>query len=453
MLARLTICWWLSFGAALSGVAADPRPAVGPGATKDDVLKAYGWPNGVSRAGTKEILTYAQGKVTLDHGRVEKVDFSVKAPWQAPKPRPGPSPNVPAGDAETSSFWLTDFEAATREAAYRRVRILALFNGSDWSPASRQFDDEVVFHPEFINAFMGDFVFLRLDFPKRPPQPGEAEGLREHNAQLRERYQVTVYPTLLVLSPAGDLVAKVDLDRPQKGETYRARTMAAVRAVRDRLSPRRSLALAAPAAAAAKTPAPETPSHREFQFANAARSARMLVFLSVVLGLGLSGTLLWLVWRRRPAVPGKAAPAQLPETAAANGLPTPTQISTWTTARVRAVTAALAESEGYVVDPQPAGADKDLVLKQPGDTQPRVLVWCAAGTAGPVAVKRVREFYGTLATDGVATGWCVAPAGFGGDARAYADKHGIVLIDGQQLLNQLRELSPMVLPKVLAHAA
>ena len=44
--------------AAGGAMAADSRPVVGPGATKEEVLDAYGWPTGQTQAGAKEILTY-----------------------------------------------------------------------------------------------------------------------------------------------------------------------------------------------------------------------------------------------------------------------------------------------------------------------------------------------------------------------------------------------------------
>ena len=66
-----------------------------------------------------------------------------------------------------------------------------------------QFHNEVAFEPDFVNAFTGEFVFLRLDFPSRTAQPA---ALKEQNAQLRERYAVTTYPSLLILSASGVLL-------------------------------------------------------------------------------------------------------------------------------------------------------------------------------------------------------------------------------------------------------
>src|SRR5471030_2255613 len=78
-----------------SAHAADLQPVVGPGATKEEAINAYGWPTGQSQLGTKEILNYPQGSITLEKGRVERVDFSTSVPWPAPRPRPGaPTPTT-----------------------------------------------------------------------------------------------------------------------------------------------------------------------------------------------------------------------------------------------------------------------------------------------------------------------------------------------------------------------
>src|SRR5262249_9006506 len=155
-----------------------------------------------SQKGSKEVLTYPQGMVTLEKGRVEKVDFSMTMPWPPPRPRPGPSPVVTPGKADNKvdNYWQMDFTRAAQEAERRNARILAAFTGSDWSQASKLFRDQVAFHPDFINAFTGDFVFLELDFPLRAAQSPEQ---REHNARLREHYGVITYPSILVLSRTG----------------------------------------------------------------------------------------------------------------------------------------------------------------------------------------------------------------------------------------------------------
>lgn len=455
-LVHLCCAWCLALTVSLR--AADPRPVVGPGATKDEVIDAYGWPNGSSQSGAKEILTYPQGQVMLENGRVERVDFSMHVPWPAPRPRPGPaSPTSVKKPEAVVDFWLTDFAEAQREAVRRHSRILALFTGSDWSPASKQFHDDVELHPDFVNSFTGNFIFLRLDFATRAPIPAET---REQNNWLRDRYGVTTYPSLLVLSPSGTVVAVVDLTKEQPGDNYRARVIAAVREVRDLLSQRPLepvVAAADPAMANAPAASPPRAGVPEASVAiiSSLLSARWLIYAGVVTGVGIVGLLFWLVWRNwaggSEKAPRSTMAARISD--AAGGLPTSAEIAEWPKGRVAMLVAALAESDGYVAELQPATADKDIVLKRAGEPEPRVLVCCASGPAGVVPAKRVRELFGTLTAEGVDVGWYVSPVGFSADARAYADQHNMVLIDQEWMLSRLRDLPPLMVPKVMARIA
>src|SRR5258708_7381126 len=151
--------------------AADLKPGAGPGATKEEVISGYGLPKGQSKVGSREILSYAQGRVILNDGRVDRMDFSPLPPLQAPQPAPRP----PSGTKVEApvDLWLTSFGDVTREAGERNIGILILFTGSDWSLPSRQFSEEVAFHPDFVNAFSGKLVFLQLDYPARAPQSPE----------------------------------------------------------------------------------------------------------------------------------------------------------------------------------------------------------------------------------------------------------------------------------------
>lgn len=455
---------WIAALAGLAALlgAADPRPTVGPGATKEEVIDAFGWPNGQSQSGTKEILTYSQGLVTLENGRVEKVDFQMNVPWPAPRPRPGAATPTTVKKPELPvDFWVTRFDEAAREATKRQGRILALFTGSDWSPASKQFHDEVEFHPDFVNAFTGDYIFLRLDFASRTPLPAE---LREQNAQLRARYEVTVYPTLLVLSPAGTLLARIDLTKQQAGNSYRNRVIAAVREARDALAARPPPPDPPPAAPVKAGPRPAgapvaattgaRPAAQSFMssaLTASLYSARGLIMIAVSAGAVVAAFLLWLVWRKR-ALPSAAAASSMADriSNAASGLPTLAEIAAWPKERVQAVVAGLAETDGYVVDDR-TGSDADLALNRPGESHPRVLVVCAAGSSGVVPAKRVRELFGTMTAEGVDVGWWVAPAGFSSEARAFANEHQLLLFDADRLLAQIGSLPPLLVTKVLLH--
>ena len=445
--------WLVALTGAVWLCAQDPRPLVGPGATKEEVIDAYGWPSGQSKSGVKEVLSYPQGLVTLENGRVESVAFTMKTPWPAPRPRPGsPSATSVKKPEAVPDFWMTSYADAAEEAMRRRARLLALFTGSDWSPASRQFDDEVALHPDFVHAFTGDYVFLRLDFASRAAIPAE---VREQNARLRERYGVSTYPTLLVLSPAGTVLAAVDLLRPQPGDSYRDRVIAAVREVRDLLALRPPEPELDPRATATAVAAPATsarPSSGSVRLMSTLFSAQRMITAAVVVGLIIVGGFFWLIWRRwSPAAELSATQSMTARISdAASGLPTSQALLAWPKERLALVVAALAESDGYVAEVQPRGIEADVVLRRPGEEQRRVLIVCAAGNGGAVSVKRVRELFGTLTAEGVDVGWYVSPAGFAAEARTFADQNNLMLIDREWLLAQLRDLPPLVLPKVLA---
>lgn len=468
---------WLACGVLATFAANDARPVVGPGATKEEVIDAYGWPNGQSRSGTKEILSYAQGEVTLENGRVERVDFSPDVPWQKPRPRPGPatastrkSPEVPV------DYWLTSYEAALRQAQQRHCRILALFTGSDWSPASQEFQKQVEDEPEFVNAFAGDFVFLKLDYPRGAPVPAK---ISDENLAIRDRYGVTTYPSLLVLAPTGELLGRADLTKTVPGQSFRDRVIAAVRAVRDTTGLAETApaakepaatgtatsASAAPSVAATASTGPNATgsvSAAKQGTATAVASvapqplrglgnAVKLVLLALLLGAAIVGAFLWWIWRR----PKGIAPEKLAEIsgridAAASGLPSTEELNNWPQDKLCAVTAALAEFDNYAAHIRPTVGDVDIELRRRGDVNPRVLVCCAPGSVGVIAAKRVRELFASLAAEGAEAGWFVAPAGFTPEARDYAAAHRIVLIGTDGLQNMMREVPPVSLPGVLA---
>jgi hypothetical protein len=441
--------------------ATDTHPVVGPGATREDVIKAYGWPNGQSQSGTKEILSYAQGEVVLENGRVERVNFSPDVPWQAPRPRPGaPTASTRKVVEVPPDFWLTSFPDALREAQRRPARILALFTGSDWSPASREFHDQVEYNPDFVNAFAGDFVFVKLDYPRGSPVPAK---ISPENLALRDRYGVTVYPTLLVLSSTGDLLARVDLTKPEGG-AFRDRVIAGLHEARDATAGVPLVRNEPPPAEPSSTPSPKSggsptaaSDRRQSVMIGAPESvaaiwtAGNLVFVALLIGAVAVIAVWWWMWRQRQSnrqIPVLEMTERID--AAAGGMPGPAEMSAWSKNKLRAVVAGLAEFDNFSVQVRPPGDDADLELRKHGDVKPRVFVTCAAGSDGIVSAKRLRELFGTLAAEGVDQGWFVSPVGFTAEAKAYAAAHRIVLVGSEGLHTMMRDVPPVSLPALLA---
>ena len=438
------IRWFFRFCLTLISVrafAAEPMPTAGPGATKDEVIKIHGRPKRQSKLGDREFLFYPQGQLMLDHGKVERVDFSAGLP--APKPAPHSSspttPSAPKIDTPVDP-WVQRFVDATREATARKARILALFTGSDWSPAGRQFQDEVALHPDFLNTFGADCVFLRLDFPMRAPI---AADLRQQNQQLRERYGVTVYPTLLVLTAEGEKLATVDFAKLPPGASYRDRVITAIRLADSTIGTK-----VAPGTVEPSPPPPTAVPTTSAEVSAILTRARLLVIEGLGAGAVLAIVIFWLVWRKRVKAPPPMETIAERISEAASGVPSHAEIRAWPKARLCAVTAGLAETEGYAVTPS-ISSECDLVLKRPGENKACVLVCCVPASEGVVHARQLRELVGTMTTDGVPSGWFVSTIGFGFDARVYAGEQNLLLIDEERLLTKLRDLPPLLLSRVL----
>jgi restriction endonuclease/thioredoxin family protein len=442
MLLAMVLAGWLH--------AQDMRPVVGPGATRDEVINAYGWPTGQSQAGLKEILRYPQGSVTLENGRVVQVDFSTKIPWGAPRAKPPPPTASTAKKNDVAApvdDWDTNYAQAVGEATKRQVRILALFVGSDWSPPSKRFLDEVAESPEFVTQFIADFVFLKLDFPTRAKQAPE---LKKQNEELRAKCAVTTYPALVVLSDKGEPLAVVDLAKERPGATYRDQMIAAVGEVRDLLRVK-PIEVEAPPPPPEKTTGPGEGTKVLDAAMNMIANA-----LGYFLGVGLALAIGFVWWVRRTrgqsTRPQREPPKLLKPKAVILELPTLPELVGWPTDRVRLLVSATFEAAGYKTR-FPPGREADIELLRPGHTKPTVLVRCRPGIVGAVGPKIVRELFAMVIAESIETGWVVSAGGFSKEAQVEAKERGVELISGEDLLERLHNLSAAALSAVLNRAA
>jgi thioredoxin-related protein len=107
--------------------------------------------------------------------------------------------------ALASEGWLTDFEAAKKEAKERNVPILADFSGSDWCGWCIKLDSEVFSTKEFKKYAKDNVVLLLVDFPSKKKQ---AEEVKKQNKDLSTTYGVRGFPTVLLLDATGKEVAR-----------------------------------------------------------------------------------------------------------------------------------------------------------------------------------------------------------------------------------------------------
>ncbi len=70
------------------------------------------------------------------------------------------------------------------------------FTGSDWCGWCKKIENEIFADPEFARAAGDRFVFVDLDFPINKPQSAD---LSQQNAQLKQRFGITGFPTIILL--------------------------------------------------------------------------------------------------------------------------------------------------------------------------------------------------------------------------------------------------------------
>ena len=110
-------------------------------------------------------------------------------------------PVAPAANAQPAApaqlTWITNYEEAVQQAKTTQKPILLFFTGSGWCPACERLEKEVFTTPEFAQAAGGQFVFVKLDFPRN----GNSKDPRldAQNNQLMNKYSVRGFPTVILL--------------------------------------------------------------------------------------------------------------------------------------------------------------------------------------------------------------------------------------------------------------
>jgi len=112
--------------------------------------------------------------------------------------------------ANAGEGWLTDFEAAKKEAAEKGLPILADFSGSDWCGWCIRLDNEVFSQPEFKAYAKENVVLFLADFPNSTPQSDE---IKAQNKKLSNQYGISGFPTVLLLNADGSVINKTGYQR------------------------------------------------------------------------------------------------------------------------------------------------------------------------------------------------------------------------------------------------
>jgi thioredoxin-related protein len=112
--------------------------------------------------------------------------------------------------------WLTDFEAAKKQAAAEKKDILVDFTGSDWCGWCIKLDKEVFSTPAF--KAQKDFVLVSLDFPRRKEIPADQKA---KNEALMRQWGVQGFPTIILTNASGQAYGRTGY-QPGGPEKYLA---------------------------------------------------------------------------------------------------------------------------------------------------------------------------------------------------------------------------------------
>lgn len=106
---------------------------------------------------------------------------------------------------QTDKLWLTDYDQAVKTAKETKRPILMLFTGSDWCPYCVKLEKNVLSKTEFKKYAKDNLVLLYLDFPRRKYISGKQKA---HNQQLRDKYDISGYPTAVLIDAEGKQLGK-----------------------------------------------------------------------------------------------------------------------------------------------------------------------------------------------------------------------------------------------------
>lgn len=116
----------------------------------------------------------------------------------------------------TSIQWYTNYSQALAAAKKNNKPLVLFFTGSDWCGWCKKIDTEVFMDPEFVRMVGDRFIFVDLDFPMNKLLPLD---ISEQNSQLKHKYGITGYPTVVVINPDETFIAETGY-RPGGGKAY-----------------------------------------------------------------------------------------------------------------------------------------------------------------------------------------------------------------------------------------
>jgi thiol-disulfide isomerase/thioredoxin len=109
--------------------------------------------------------------------------------------------------AARAAEWTEDYPAALARAKRENKLLLLDFTGSDWCSWCKRIDAEVLTTPKFLSFADRRLILVKVDFPRSRQL---AFDVKLQNGDLKAKYAVQLYPTLVVLDPQEKVVLRQD---------------------------------------------------------------------------------------------------------------------------------------------------------------------------------------------------------------------------------------------------
>lgn len=103
--------------------------------------------------------------------------------------------------------WSLDFDAAASEARDAEKDLLVDFTGSDWCVWCMRLDTEVFLAEGVREALAEQYVLVKVDLPRSPAALEHVPDIAR-NRQLSREYRVEAFPTVLLMTSAGEVYAR-----------------------------------------------------------------------------------------------------------------------------------------------------------------------------------------------------------------------------------------------------
>jgi protein disulfide-isomerase len=105
-----------------------------------------------------------------------------------------------AASMAAESGWLTDYEAAKKQAKEENKPILINFTGTDWCGWCIKIEKEIFSKDEFKAYAKENLILMEVDFPEKKKQ---AEEVKEQNKKLDKEFKIEGYPTIFLIDSEG----------------------------------------------------------------------------------------------------------------------------------------------------------------------------------------------------------------------------------------------------------